>query len=115
MNGAAPVPAGGAWFAAPTAAPAPVQSEADLSAQLRIQSAGGPSATSHLRTVQPLGAAPPAAPAAKTVTASPAAPDPGILALAGNNDLNVATLAREAYKVKHDGASPPDEVVISLQ
>lgn len=114
MNGAVPAGAGGTWFATPTATP-PVQSEADLSAQLRIQSAGGPSATSHLRTMQPLGATPAPAAAAKTVTASPVAPDPAILSLAGNNDLNVATLAREAYKAKHDGASPPDEVVISLQ
>ena len=43
-----------------------------------------------------------------------AAPDPAILSLANNNDLNVATLAREAYKAKHDGLSSGDEVVISL-
>lgn len=43
-------------------------------------------------------------------------PDPVILNLANNNDLNVATLAREAYKVKHDDDEPPrDEVVISLR
>jgi hypothetical protein len=37
--------------------------------------------------------------------------DPAILSLANNNDLNIATLAREADKAK--GGSP-DEVVISL-
>lgn len=46
-----------------------------------------------------------------------APPDPAILNLANNNDLNVATLAREAYKVKHnnDDEPPRDEVVISLR
>ena len=39
--------------------------------------------------------------------------DPAILSLANNNDLNVATLAREAYKAKNGGEAP-DEVVISL-
>jgi hypothetical protein len=50
----------------------------------------------------------------------PAAPvtvpgDPAILSLAKNNDLNVATLAREAYKAKNGNERPrQDEVVISL-
>jgi hypothetical protein len=38
------------------------------------------------------------------------APDPAIVELARNDDLNVATIAREAQKRKE----PPDEVVISL-
>jgi PrgI family protein len=45
-------------------------------------------------------------------TASSATPyDPAILSLANNNDLNVATLAREAQKAKEESQ---DEVVISL-
>jgi hypothetical protein len=100
------------WFAAPTIA-ANVE-ESALAARLREHNQDVPSATSNLRTVAPLGSTPPAAAPAKAVMASPAAPDPAILSLAGNNDLNVATLAREAYKAKHDGAPPPDEVVISL-
>ena len=39
------------------------------------------------------------------------APDPAILELASNNDLNVATLAREANKHKEE---LQNEVVISL-
>jgi len=78
---------------------------------------------SHLRTIQPLNARQPntqPAPAdaqtddtaaVGTVTAPP---DPAILSLASNNDLNVATLAREAYKVKNPSEPPQDEVVISL-
>lgn len=41
-------------------------------------------------------------------------PDPAILNLANNNDLNVATIAREANKAKHQDL-PHDEVVISLR
>ena len=41
--------------------------------------------------------------------------DPAILNLANRNDLNVSTLAREAYKAKHGGEAPSDEVVISLR
>lgn len=40
--------------------------------------------------------------------------DPAILSLANNNDLNVATLAREANKALSRDESSPDEVVISL-
>lgn len=43
----------------------------------------------------------------------PAAPDPAILSLANNNDLNVATLARQANKAKGDDELR-DEVVVSL-
>lgn len=49
----------------------------------------------------------------KAATPSTPQHDPAILSLANNNDLNVATLAREAYKAKNGGESP-DEVVISL-
>jgi hypothetical protein len=41
-------------------------------------------------------------------------PDPAILTLANNNDLNVATIAREAQKTKELEESSQDEVVISL-
>lgn len=80
----------------------------------------------HMRVIQPLGSQPPLSattpppPPRSTDTATdhvpPAAPsapahDPAILSLANNNDLNVATLAREAYKAKNPSQ---DEVVISL-
>lgn len=48
-----------------------------------------------------------------TSTPSPATPDPDILNLAHNDDLNVATLARQASKHKDDESSQ-EEVVISL-
>ncbi len=41
-------------------------------------------------------------------------PDPAILELAGNNDLNVATLARQANK-KHGDEPAEGEVVVSLR
>jgi hypothetical protein len=41
--------------------------------------------------------------------------DPAILSLASNNDLNVATLARQAEKAKKNEEPPQDEVVISLR
>jgi hypothetical protein len=51
-----------------------------------------------------------------TTPSTPSTPqhDPAILSLASNNDLNVATLAREAYKAKNPGEPLQDEVVISL-
>jgi PrgI family protein len=83
---------------------------------------------SHLRTIQPLGSKPtptstdqpvtdnkPADDAAALPpTPSPPPHDPAILSLANNNDLNVATLAREAYKAKNPEEPPQDEVIISL-
>jgi hypothetical protein len=47
--------------------------------------------------------------------ASAPAPDPAILSLASNNDLNVATLARQANKAKETRQPLQDEVVISLR
>jgi hypothetical protein len=57
---------------------------------------------------------PPAASSYTPIAPSPAPYDPAILSLANNNDLNVATLAREAYKAKNPDEPPQDEVVISL-
>jgi hypothetical protein len=71
-------------------------------------------------TAVPVVAPPPMAPmpftkaaAAAKPTTSAAAPDPAILSLATNDDLNVSTLAREAHKATGD-EPPQDEVVISL-
>ncbi len=74
-------------------------------------------AYSNLRTLQPLGAKTPAAndavpPANNASGPMTAGGDPAILSLSKNNDLNVATLAREAQRAKGNG--PQDEVVISL-
>ena len=72
---------------------------------------------SGIRTVKTLAeqAADAAAAAQQQAQASsPKTPDPAILSLANNNDLNVSTLAREAHKAKHE-EPPQDEVVISLR
>lgn len=115
---------GGGQAAAPTAASLPAApDDATLSAQLRAQKSS-PAAYAHLRTLQPGGpdqpvaaqAAAGAATIAQTGASSGAAnPDPAILSLANNNDLNVSTLAREAHKAKNDDESAQDEVVISLR
>ena len=100
--------------------------EAALVAQLKAQSNSQQISYSHLRTIQPLGSQPPPKldapivqptddiatpqPQAQAVTAPP---DAAILSLANNNDLNVATLARQAQKAK-DQDVLNDEVVISL-
>jgi hypothetical protein len=108
----------------PTAAPVQATAADDdaLAAQLKLNSQVGAQnmSNAHLRTLQPLGSQPAAAPAASTP--APAAPamttpaDPAILSLASNDDLNVSTLAREAYKATHDDEPPQDEeVVISLR
>lgn len=105
-----------------TGQPAAAADDAALAAQLRGQANSQNISNAHLRTLQPLGSQP-AASAASPASTSPqprapavtAAPDPAILSLANNDDLNVSTLAREAYKAKHGDEPPQDEVVISLR
>lgn len=127
------------WFMNGTANPLQTKSVSPVPAQdatpdeaafvadhLKAQNDTNHATNSHLRTLQPLGDQ-----TAATVSVSqsqqlqpvdsvdPVAPmtaptDPAILNLANNNDLNVATLAREAYKVKNND-EPQDEVVISLR
>jgi hypothetical protein len=85
-----------------------------------------PPVNSHLKTIEPQTSAP-TTPAAATPAAEPAQPlsplateptataaDPAILSLAHDNNLDVATLAREARKVRDIDASD-DEVVVSLR
>jgi hypothetical protein len=116
--------------------------EAALAAQFKARNAAPTISYAHLRTIQPLGSTPTQPPAvraqapiatskapvtaATTITQPVAAPqqqpqepsapryDPAILSLANNNDLNVATLAREAYKAINHEDPPEDEVVITL-
>lgn len=126
------------WFAAsPLAGPqpvaaAPVTSDDEaVSSQIQARLAAQAQANLRLRTVpttptnpiaEPAQAAEPSQPPAKPATPAASAvepvqapvtpsPDPAILNLAKNNDLNVATLAREANKAKELGN---DEVVIAL-
>lgn len=104
--------------------------EAALAAQIKAHNDTVGISSAHMRTLQPLGSQPtrPTTPAPTAVSPAPemtaltpappavtAAPDPAILSLASNDDLNVSTLAREAYKAKHSEEPPQDEVVISLR
>ncbi len=101
--------------AAPTAADA---SDEAFMAQLRANEANDEAVNAHLHTLQPYNPAaiPVAVPAAvpAPVAAGPEPPSPAILSLAGNNDLNISTIAREAHKSQGDGQAD-GEVVISLR
>ena len=99
----------------PVPAPQAAADDAALTAQLKASSNAHQSPYGHLRTVQPISDQP--APQAVQAAAAPAMTppsDPAILALANNDDFNVATLAREAQKARGDDESQ-DEVVISLR
>jgi hypothetical protein len=104
-------------------------SEEAFLAKVRTDEANEQITNSHLHTLQPLGSQPmsrtpvaASAPAPPPVyvpaTPSPEPVDTAILSLARNNDLSIATLAREsareAQKSKHD-ESTDGEVVISLR
>ena len=66
----------------------------------------------HLKTIQPIGKEQQSinAPVAQARAATPKPNNPDIIRLANNDDLNIATIAREAKRELHEG----DEVVISL-
>lgn len=118
----------------PPTVPPPVQGrqigvadEQALLAQLHAAAPGKPAASvwNHLRTIKPLAeqqaeAEAAAREAAKKAAQQPPEPpvtartDPAILELANNDDLNVATIARQANKAKDQKEPPSDEVVISL-
>lgn len=127
----------------PVTSGAPVQAvsqddpvaEATLASELKARAAGPSVSYGNLRTLWPIGdqraptataaatqtqaplpamPAPRAVPAPDPSQAMTAADDPAILALANNNDLNVATLAREAQKAKQGNDESQDEIVISL-
>ncbi len=97
----------------------PTAEERALARQLREQNNSQGISNAHLHTVLPLSEqkalAEKAAQDAAAIKARQASvtrqPDPAIIALASNNDLNVATIARQASK---QNEQPPDEVVISL-
>lgn len=95
--------------ALPVTAAMPTKDEEELIKQhAAIEEQAQPAA--HLRAIQPLSAQ---AAATNDIqqTSQPSVPDPAIVELATNNDLNVATIAREAKKRQE---LPQDEVVISL-
>jgi len=86
--------------------------EAALTAELHDHSKAKAESYGNMRTMKPDDAvAEPVAQAASTAVTPPT--DPAILSLANNNDLNVATLAREAKKARGDDSG--NEVVIPLR
>jgi hypothetical protein len=105
----------------PVAAANPTADEETFIKKLKAEPAFSPNMHGHLHVIQPLSAQKAAVPApaiinSQAATQPPApkvtqTPDAAILDLARNDDLNVATIAREAQKRKE---SPQDEVVISL-
>lgn len=115
-------PANG-WYMQSTAnSPAPAQSaqpiaqDAALSQQLKQAAGPSQSATDNMRTLQ---TAKPTAPVSTSVLTTPppevtAPSDPAIITLASRNDLNVATIAREAEKATRGDSLPNGEVVITL-
>ena len=113
-------PANG-WYMQPTAnSPTPQQptqpSTQDAALSQQQVSDSGQSAVSNMRTLQP---DQPIAPVSTSVLPAPppevtAPSDPAIITLANRNDLNVATIAREAEKAKRGDSLPNGEVVITL-
>jgi hypothetical protein len=99
-----------------TAVPTPTADEEALAEQLRTQAEAQNQAYSHMHTlgsnvvINPSGTVPvpPAQPVSLPVTPPI---DPAILNLANNNDLNVATIARQANEHLQDTSG---EVVINL-
>lgn len=96
---------------------APLADEAAILEKLHNKQQKGSAAYGHMRTVRPLGESNhPAHPShanGEVQGAAPKAPDPTIMQLANNDDLDVATIARQANKKQDQG--PSDEVVISLR
>lgn len=125
----------------PTASVVPAQAgdpraEAALSARLSAQANLRQGSLGNLRTMRPTPVQAPTASvvpvsdpgsagvmptAAQTVAPDGSAPvvtapsDPAILSLAKNDDLNVATLAREAHKNRGNDSQQHNEVIVSLR
>jgi hypothetical protein len=127
VNSSASVPSGNDWFmkrgatthtmsAADVPAADETPEEANFAKQLKQKASKSDVEFRNMRTVQPLGSQPvipPASTFANPIPTVTAPSDPAILALANNDDLNVATIAREVNKAKGEDLSQ-DEVVISL-
>jgi hypothetical protein len=95
-----------------------------LAAELKARNSQKQVSYGHLRTLDPLKPTKPNITpdtSGQTVatkpaqTSGPATPDPAILPLVSNNDLSVATLAKEAARAKGGDQASSGEVVISLR
>ncbi|MDB5186488.1 MAG: uncharacterized protein JWL85_1011 [Candidatus Saccharibacteria bacterium] len=101
----------------PIVAADPTADEQALAKELREHAKSVTPNFGHMRVLQPLSEQ--TADTAQTTsppnnnTSVTAQPDPAILELANNDDLNVATLARQANKKREQ--PPEDEVIISLR
>jgi hypothetical protein len=127
----------GGWFMSPPAVPlqSPLTANGGTSASAQAPQSSTqlplpqphlkqPLSYGHMRTLQPLGQSPGPQqqntqrsvrqPTGHSAPSGNVSADPAILSLANNNDLNVSTLARQAYKAKHGDEPPQDEVVVSL-
>jgi len=101
----------------PTAAAEPTAEEIALAERLLAENEQPDLANSHMKTILPLDQQAPAVmpPAPAPVAPAPTAPSPTAQRLASNNDLNVATLAREAERATNPSKRlGDDEVIISL-
>jgi hypothetical protein len=102
------------------AVPTPAVDEAAFVQQLKAQTSAQRQAYGHMRTLNPGGTNTPVT-AASVAPVQPANPpvtpkvDPAILNLANNNDLNVATIARQANEHLQDLADEAGEVVVNLR
>jgi len=105
---------------APAVAADPSAEERALAAKFKQQASTSQATYGHMHTLQPLSTqpilpAPTPSPAPASIPPRPTSSqpaDPAILSLADNDDLDVATLAREAHKNKGEDE---DEVVIPLR
>jgi hypothetical protein len=102
---------------APKAANIDPAEEKAITDQLKSRTTSDTAPVGHLRTLKPTQTTP--QPTPKQVPATPAqtmtaTPDPAILSLAENDDLNVSTLAREAKRAKGKNDDSQNEVVVSL-
>ena len=108
--------------AGPVAATPTANEEAIGQQLLEQHQAAAQQKNQHLKTINPIGnqpavptaADPVVAPTPTTNPAVTAQSDAAILNLASNNDLDVATIARQANKARHP-EPPEDEVVVSLR
>jgi hypothetical protein len=100
----------------------PTAEEEAIGEHIKEEHARPNNAYAHLKTIQPLDAQSPlpsAQPIIQSITPSEPVqpvtpqPNPAIIELANNNDLNVATIARQAHKAQGEPLDE-DEVVISL-
>jgi hypothetical protein len=93
----------------------PTAEEEAMAYAIKAQNEAPQPSYAHLRVIQPASAqaqvAQPQQPSPAPQASVTPPVNPAILELANNNDLNVATIAREAHHINSDST---DEVIVSL-